>query len=528
MSIEELLRSVADHVNGQQKRIQDLLDAEELREVERKDLEERLKRAQALYERAVDALRRCEEQSRPTPPPVDPPPVDPPPVEPPPVDAMQALLELVDRIPAGGLGMASPFDARTMAYAAPGANKALLQAVRRSRGWNPAVRTTSGGFTHKPYEAPDLGDIDFRPAWLWALNVALGLEPNQKTGNVDIERCTFAPGEKTPGLEFDPARDMNWGMRRYNLGDTYVGMCDFSDIPQEHGIYDSLAGHGLYYSLTFKSLGSQAIQMAYRDKPYAQYSADNHPWTKRPVISIEDCHAVDCGDGGRRPGFVYSLFDPGNAEYPGAVLMRNTTSVSAWGFARNADRARVPLGDLNDPNTNRASKGFVVHQFQQHTGAYGQTTDVLLQFNCLFDHTRPDGMLGAVRGVHTILFLRSGYLARGGSKQPYIDIDDDPSANHSRWVVIHDCHSPTDGEVHLRVRGRVVCSMHQPGRTVVVDVTRGAVVEGKDQIEAVLEGILTQRLLDLLTEPHPLASKVGTVPPGVTPQPSGHVDDMPN
>ena len=84
------------------------------------------------------------------------------------------------------------------------------------------------------------------------------------------------------------------GHASLQLGDVTVTDCDFTGIPKEHGIYDSLSGHALYRGNTFLGLGGQVIQLAHRATPYAQYGADNLR-TARLLI-------VDTSRGGRLTG----------------------------------------------------------------------------------------------------------------------------------------------------------------------------------------------------------------------------------
>lgn len=413
----------------------------------------------------------------------EPPIVVPPPVEPP-----------------AGPGPQRWFQALDHADKTAAENKGLLEQVLQ-RASRKTQRSEWRGETYRAHEAPDLADLHIRPTWLWGVNVALGNDPNQKTGNVDVERCTFSPGPDT--ADFKAREQMKWGMRRYDLGDTYIGDCDFFDIPKEHGIYDSLAGHGYYRGCTFKNVGSQAIQLAYRDRPYQQYLADNDPFTKKPVIVIEDCHAVDTGRQGSRPSFAFTLFDPGTREKPGTVIVRDCSYVSDWATPRHYNGREL-----------RSTGGLVVHQYQQ-VGDGEAATELVVVTNTLFDSTKGDRALVAIRGVDTTVFHDSTFTARD-HPQPFVDIDDEAGANESGFVIIDNCRSLGRQPVQLRVRRKVVCSMHQPGRRVLVDVQKGEVFfEGPSQDEP------RARIAS------PLAFKTGTIPSGITPQPVGHIDDMP-
>lgn len=392
------------------------------------------------------------------------------------------------------------FNAVDHATKTPSENKQLLEEVLL-RDTRKTPREVLGTETFFAHQAPDIGDMDVRAEFQWGINVAVGNDPNQKTGNMDIERCSFT---HDGGVDWPSHTGMKWGMRRLDLGDTYVGDCDFFDIPQEHGIYDSLGAHGYYRGCTFKNIGSQAIQFAYRDAPYGQYSPDNDPFTKDPIIVVEDCHVVDSGQQGTRPSFAYTFFDPGTVEHPGTLILRDTTYVCDWDTPRS-----TYYGDLH------STGGLVVHQYQQLSEDSPATKLVVLT-NTLWDATKGDRPIVAIRGTEEIVLHDSCFIARGEHRYPFVDIDGDFDANSSGKVIIDNCVSPGPTPVMLRVRRENICSMHQPGRRVVVDVKSGEIVEEGESQGSPAASIQS-----------PLAFKVGTVPSGVTPQPEGHVDDMP-
>jgi hypothetical protein len=443
------------------------------------------------------------EASQSKPPVVDPPATDPPVVDPPPRPARATAW----------------FNAHDAAQRSPAENKsALLGAKRATRKDGPPRTRKLGGWTWGPGEAPDVADLDVFSTWQWAFNVARGRDPLvAKTGNVDLARCSFQPAPE--GTTQWPAwSDMKWGMRRYNLGDATVTDCDFTGIPKEHGIYDSLAGHGLYRGCTFLDLGSQAIQLAYRDQPYQQYGADNMPLTGTQVIGIEDCHAVDCGNGGSRPSFAFTLFDPGTVQHPGIVLIRDSSVVSEWPVARERGSYReVPIGT---PRSIRAIRGLVVHQYQQTGAAVGAyATSNLLVDNCVFDLTSGEGPIASIRGVGEILVQDSTFLARD-HQSPVLEIDGNSDANSSGVLIIEDCLSPAPHTVRVEVRGRPLMfegapvTLHTPGVRLEIDLETLEVTSGEPAWDRI-EGLV-----------HPLSDRAGAIPSGVTAQPVGHVDDL--
>lgn len=342
-----------------------------------------------------------------------------------------------------------------------------LQAKRGKRGRN--RQRIEETLTYSPGEAPDMADLDIYAEWQWAVNVARGGTPFtkgilsgvRKNGDIDIARVSFQPNPKKMA-----ATGMKWGMRRFNLGDVTVVDCDFTGIPKEHGIYDSLSGHGLYKGNTFKNLGGQGIQISYRDLPHAQYLADNLPFTGKATFILDDCHAVDCGLDASRSGFTWTFFDPGTTKFPGTVIVRNCTVVHAWPFSRTSGGQRVAPSHAD---AMRAPGGLVLTQIQ-HVNANAKTkpTETLVIDNCLFDLTLSGMPIASVRGVETILIEDSCFIARD-HRNPHFDVDDLPDRPSGK-VIIENCVSPEGAEVWLRIRQKRVVSMHCPGKRLEIDV----------------------------------------------------------
>ena len=313
-------------------------------------------------------------------------------------------------------------------------------------------------------------------------------------------------------IEPDPgafgATGMKWGMRRYNLGDVTVTDCDFTGIPKEHGIYDSLSGHALYRGNTFLGIGGQAIQLAHRAAPYAQYGADNLPYSAPPLIVVEDCHAVDVGLDASRSAFAWTFFDPGSYAHPGTVVVRGSTLVCACPSTRTSGGEVV---GPEHPRALRSSGGLVLtHYADVPDEPDGYPTRDLVIDACLFDLTMGEQPVAAVRGVETIHVEDSVFIARD-HRRPYFDVDD-AGASGSGRVVIQNCVSPPGSEVWLRIRGRKVLSLNTPGKRFEVEVETGRITESEPR-ETPLTRVVS-----------PLANR--TVRPGVHPQLAGHVDDL--
>ena len=178
---------------------------------------------------------------------------------------------------------------------------------------------------------------------------------------------------------------------------------------------------------------------------------DGGALTGRPVVVVEDCHAVDCGRDASRAGFTWTFFDVGSIRHPSTIVLRNTTTVHAWPAPRAGGAQNV-----------RAPGALVVHQYQQPSAKPGRyAVDRLVIDDCLFDLTRGDKPLAAVRGVGSILIEDSCFLARDHG-QPFFDVDD-VEGRPSGKIVIENCVSPAPHGVTLRIRGWEICSLHTPG-----------------------------------------------------------------
>jgi hypothetical protein len=152
----------------------------------------------------------------------------------------------------------------------------------------------------------------------------------------------------------------------------------------------------------------------------------------------------------------------------------------------------------------------VTHFREAAPDAEGYPTRDLVVDACLFDLTRAENPVAAVRGVGTILLEDSVFIARD-HRRPYFDVDDTKGARSGR-VIIQNCLSPPGAEVWLRIRGRKVVSLHTPGNRLEIDVATGN-IEEMEPVETPLTRVES-----------PLAGRV--VRPGIRPQPPGHVDDL--
>lgn len=461
------------------------------------------------------------------------------------------------------------FDAHDSATRTSGENKAaFLPPLRASRLSTPREQI-EGQVQYYSGQAPDIGDVDLFVHWqkgvgvsrdhysvlytgdalaenaqrrldhqvaLDAWNALPAIPPRPpapvldlvpvpapgsipKNGNIDIARMSIQPHPtwlSSGSPPFNPRNSMKWGMRRYNLGDSTVIDCDFSDIPEEHGIYDDVAGHALYQGLTFSKLGAQSLQIMSRDRPYSQYLADNMPLTGKPSVVVENCHAVDGGYFAAKRAFCWTFFDWGTLRFPGTIVIRDSSWVAS--YAPRVKGTNQPT-HVDDPLAVQASKGLVVTQYDNTpVGPDQYTTEDLVVTNCLFDGTQCEASPIVIRGVENILFDHSTFIFRF-TDQNWVGIDSPGKANRSGTLVVQDCLSPTDTRLWLygqplMYQGQPF-TMHCPGKRFEIDCRTRVVEEVPMSYD---------RIIDFKS---PLLGRGGDlVPSGFTPQPADAVLDM--
>jgi len=239
-----------------------------------------------------------------------------------------------------------------------------------------------------------------------------------------------------PGLD---ASQLKWGTREYNAPERSFYNCDFTEIPQEHGLYVSNSGSTTLDRCTFLRVGSQGAQWAYRPLPYQQYDADNMPYDENPTHVVTDCHFVDCGTGGTRPSFNLTYFSPGTSVFPGSLSIVGSSFVSDWSQAR--------------PDGKRSTGGLVVTPSQGNEPL--RTTNMMREvylYNCLFDFTAGDRSMISIRSTDEIVFEECAFIARDHA-QPNITIDKDYgdlNDTKTKQIVFKNCKASEN--VRLKIR----------------------------------------------------------------------------
>jgi hypothetical protein len=271
------------------------------------------------------------------------------------------------------------------------------------------------------------------------------------------------------------APQLKWGTREFNAPDRFFLDCDFTEIPQEHGLYVSNAADTTLDRCTFLRVGSQGAQFAHRDNAYQQYDPDNMPYAESPTHVVRDCHFIDCAYGGTRPSFNLTYFSPGTSRQPGSILIEDSSFVCNWPTQR-ADGHR--------------STGALVICRGQGTDplvpSIGQMMSNVTIRNSLFDFTAGDRQLACIRSVEELVIEECCFIARGDHDHPWVQVDRDYSGSDlggtkTQRIILRD--NVADGvRIKLRLnsntsnQGSVHIDLHCPGEEVIYDGTNGELI----------------------------------------------------
>lgn len=247
-------------------------------------------------------------------------------------------------------------------------------------------------------------DVEIYGNYTWASNLF-------RNGDTLAER----PGKYTWRNIFVTAAPgnvgMKWGTREWNTPQREFIDCDFFAIPKEHGLYISVYEGTLIDGCTFIRMGSQGIQIVHRtsgEPPYG-VTGDNRPYAEKPLHILRDSHFIDCAQGGSRPSYNASYFNPGSSEFPGTLLIEDCSFVCKW---------VEPEGYYNSLSTG----ALVVAPMDPEGPLESNFMELLQVKNCLFDFTRGNRGIANIRATDTVIFEDCCFIARDHS-QPHINID---------------------------------------------------------------------------------------------------------
>ena len=294
------------------------------------------------------------------------------------------------------------------------------------------------------FEDMDLRDKEGHRQWLWNLHKG---ELVRRNNLLVFKNVSFTADEP----------QTKWGMRCFNTGPYVLKDCDFTEITQEHGAYVSNSSNVSATGCTFLRVGSQGLQFAHRSQPYQQYDADCMDYDRAPIHEFRDCHFIDCAQGGTRPSFNLTMFDPGDSENPATIRVEDCSFVSKWHTA--------------GPKNNFSSGAFVFN-----CGQGGPENDdrnpigsVTIK-NSLFDFTSGDRPIGKIDGVSTVMIEDSCFIGRAHN-MPFIDIN-----RKQDWTVdgiyLKNCTARGNAQIRLWDGDDIIARVSLdtgPGRTVYIN-----------------------------------------------------------
>ena len=301
----------------------------------------------------------------------------------------------------------------------------------------------------------------------WCSNLFRNDDLAKRPGSYTWENILCRPEPLNAGLK--------WGTREYNVPHRVFRDCDWFEIPKEHGVYASNYEGTVVDRCTFVRMGSQGVQFAHRPVPYNQYLPDNRAYDAPPIHVLRHSHFIDCGQGGDRPSFNATYFDPGSSEHPGTLLVRGCSFVADW-----ADS----LADT------KSTGALVVTPM----GGAGELTSNFMKLveirNTLFDFTAGDRSIVSIRSTDEVVIEDCTFIARD-HRRANVDIDAPVSAmgtSKSIRIVLRNCVGV--GGVRLRVfqdnaRGwsdNLSYDIHCPGQELVIDGRTGELIHRRGHI----------------------------------------------
>ena len=245
-------------------------------------------------------------------------------------------------------------------------------------------------------------DIECYANWLWASNLHKNPDLGERPGKVIWKNVSVT-------TQPDPYyASMKWGTREYNAPQREFIDCDFYAIPKEHGAYVSNYEGTLVDNCTFVRMGSQGVQFAHRPMDYQQYGPDTRAYSEKPLHILRDSHFIDCAQGGTRPSYNASYFNPGSPTFPGTLLIENCSFVCKWLEPRY--------------DGFQSTGALVVTPMQGNEVLDANFMEVVCVKNCLFDFTDPDRSMINIRSTDTVIFEDCCFIVRD-TLRGKVDID---------------------------------------------------------------------------------------------------------
>jgi hypothetical protein len=279
--------------------------------------------------------------------------------------------------------------------------------------------------------------------------------------NADLEKPNHAVFWNTELLL--PINDqLKWYCRMGNIGFLRVGNTSIvgetaphnyipgwlRQYPMEHAFYCEVV-YGVYFrNCLFEDLGGHGIYIAYRPNPYQQYAAANKEFDWKPFYYIKDVALIDTDQDASKGSHSITFFDPGSGEFPGTIIIEDTSVINGWDFERyQGTNERFRISD--NPDRVRACGPIVVTNYEEFPEE-GWPTDRLTLRRCVFWSVKAKHSMGDLRNIREVL-IEDCFFRAQDSVNPILNIGsikDEPQFKAPERVIIRNCKS--DG-VTLRI-----------------------------------------------------------------------------
>ncbi len=180
---------------------------------------------------------------------------------------------------------------------------------------------------------------------------------------------------------------------------------------------------------------------------------------------------MDCGNGGTRPSFNLTYFNPGTSEFPGTLEVRHSS------FVANLEEPRVYNG-----REIRSTGAMVVAEQQGNLPLSERPMmDEVRLWNNLYDFTMPDRAIVELRSCESIVIEDCAFLARDSS-YPLVMIDqymdDSPIDVRTHTITLRRIHAQGGRGLRIKMHDGTVeaFDMHCPTEEIVINARHGKIV----------------------------------------------------
>lgn len=218
--------------------------------------------------------------------------------------------------------------------------------------------------------------------------------------------------------------------------------------PMEHAFYCEVVYGINFNNCLFEDLGGHGVYIAYRPRPFQQYGAQNKPFDRKPRYRIKNVSLIDTEQDASRGSHSITFFDPGNADFPGDILIEDTCVINGWDFERyQGNNERYEISD--HPDRVRSCGPIVITNFEEFPEE-GWPTDTLTLRRVVFWQVKAKHSMGDIRNIREVL-IEDCFFRAEDHMNPVINLgskDGDARFKAPEKVTIRNCKS--DGVI-LRI-----------------------------------------------------------------------------